>query len=138
MNMLGVRPYPESSESLLGYCVRLCKLNGLSGLRMLYELIEIPSIGKNKSRSELDRSAVVMEKLAPVLGREISVLQDAFSAQSPAWVYDEKRLIQDVRIEHPRICPKCISEKGFVDWRWGLAMGIGPSFYMPRAPNPAC
>ncbi|WP_292950258.1 MULTISPECIES: TniQ family protein [unclassified Neptuniibacter] len=121
MNKLGVRPYSEPNESLLGYCVRLSKRNGLSGLRMLYDLIGVPNIGKNKSRSELDRSEVILEKLAPILGRDLSVLREAFSAQSPVWVYDEKRLIQDIRIEHPRICPNCIIEKGFVDWRWGLA-----------------
>jgi len=31
-------------------------------------------------------------------------------------------MISDLRLGFPRICPRCVSEQGYLDWRWGLAV----------------
>jgi len=123
MNLLGVRPYPLQNESFAGYCLRLAKLNGLSGLNMLFSVIAAPtSTNKSRIRCSYDDMRLIAEYLAPFLGRDTDTLSEAFGHHFTApWIYDEHRMIQDIRLEYPRICPTCLAESGHMDWRWNLA-----------------
>ena len=120
---LGVRPYPEENESHAGYLLRLAKLNGFEGLKDFFGTIGVkPTMVKNVGRWSSDQLLDCFTKLSPYMHRSPETLFSGFAKYfSMPWVYREKRMIQDLRLNHPRICPECIAEGRSFDWRWGMA-----------------
>lgn len=123
MMYLKVRPYPQEDESLPGYLLRLSDDNGYYDITHILELIEA-------SRSHIstihywqyDCATVFIERLAPLLKRDVEKVFPAYRHQySDQLIFEENRLIQDLRVTHLRLCPKCLHQKGTFDWRWSMA-----------------
>lgn len=130
---LGVRPYPEENESYAGYLLRIAKLNGFQGLKDFFGTIGIkPTMVKSVGRWSSDQLQDCFTRLSPYMARSPEILFSRFAQYSSIpWIYREKRMIQDLRLNHPRICPECIAEGRTFDWRWGLA-------HVSHCPNHYC
>lgn len=62
-------------------------------------------------------------QLAPFLSRAVDQVYTPLQRQDGASVaYDQVRMIQDLRMNHPRICPACLAEGGYLHQHWGLAI----------------
>lgn len=122
--IFGVRPYPETGESYAGYFLRLAWLNGLPHLKSLFETIgmERPN-ERNIGRWDALHLKAVCDKLAPFLNRTTDQVYEPLQVQNGASVvYDHTRMIQDLRVSHPRICPACLAEGRYIHQPWGLAV----------------
>lgn len=123
MYVLGVRPYPEENESLLGYLFRLAKVNGAPDL---FSLMKRVGVKRTQVKSihywDHDVASEVIAKLAPFLNREpAKVFPDCDRQYDHNLVFKEHRMLQDMRVCHVRICPECLKGKSYFDWRWTLA-----------------
>ena len=123
MYVLGVRPYPKESESLMGYLFRLAKVNGAPDLFSLMKRIGVKRT-QVKSIHYWDQDVAIeaIGKLAPFLNREPAKVFSDYSRQYDRnLVFKEHRILQDMRVCHVRICSECLKEKAQFDWRWTLA-----------------
>ncbi len=120
----GVRPYPESHESYQGYFLRLAWLNGLPHLKSLFETIGmVRTSERNIGRWDTAHLEVVCEKLADFLNRSPAQVYEPFTYMcASSFVYDQTRMIQDIRLNYPRVCPLCMAVGGYIHQYWGLAV----------------
>ena len=123
MYVLGVRPYPKESESLMGYLFRLAKVNGAPDL---FSLMKRVGVKRTQVKSihywDHDLASEVISKLAPFLNREpAKIFPDCSWQYDRNLVFKEHRMLQDMRVCHVRICSECLKEKAQFDWRWTLA-----------------
>lgn len=124
MKQFGVRPYPEQHESLNGYLLRIGAKNGLFKLSSIFAAISAQQIKSLNMGRWTDREfGALIKGIAPLLDRELHICSAPFQKQlSTGWLYSEHRMIQDIRLDFPRVCPHCITESGILDWHWGLAI----------------
>jgi hypothetical protein len=118
--VLGKRPFTAIGESLNGYLLRLAKCNGLVGI---YELLDAIGMTKAKSRRFGIWSDNELHDLNTVLTVSLERFFDATKMPCQKyypWVYKEHRMLQDLRVDFPRVCPNCLAEGNPIDWRWGL------------------
>ena len=123
MNHFGVRPYPDTNESLQGYLLRLAWLNGIVHLERLLTLIGLPRyMSNNAAFWDQEKCLSVVDALAPWLKRARDQVFPNLKAQMKLpWCLEQCRLIQDLHLSHLRLCPACVVEHGMLDWRWSLA-----------------
>jgi hypothetical protein len=118
--ILGRNPTPLSGESLNGYLLRIAKVNGLV---CIYELLEAIEMSKPKRRCYGIWNKEEIERLNQVLSISLRRPFDAYTLpcqQSHKWIYKEYRILRDLRVDFPRICPVCMANNEPIDWRWGL------------------
>ncbi len=118
--LLGVRPYPLSHESLTGYLLRLAFLNGL---KHVYELLKAIGMAKPKARRYGIWSDDELDALTPSVEKALGRVFDpsTFPDQAGnAWYCNETSLIKEIRLDFPRICLECFYDQPVMDWRWAL------------------
>lgn len=123
MNVFALRPYPETHESLVGYLIRLTWMNGMIHLEKLLLLLGLP---RHMSRSaphwDTEHAHSVVEALAPWLRRAPDQVFPHLEQQlNLVGRFVQYRLIQDLYLRQLRLCPHCLTERGYFDWRWQLA-----------------
>jgi len=113
-------PYP--TESLLGYALRVSEANGYGSPWNFYRLASMKS-------NERKAPGVNIEKLARITNWPQEMLDlIAYSAPAgqPRWcrLLGHPVLPQDLNLSHPRFCPQCVREKGFLEAHWDLALMV--------------
>lgn len=118
----GVRPFPESKESLAGYLVRLGRRNGLASLQEVVGLCDSRLSAKARpDKWDSGHCKRICEGLAFRLGRDSKQIIEHFQHEFVlAQAIDPLRMIKNLKTGMPRICTRCTSRDGFMDWRWGL------------------
>jgi hypothetical protein len=122
MPLLVRHPAPYPTESLLGYVLRVSEDNGYSSPWSVYRLAGL------KSR-EMKAAGVRLEKLARVTNWPSEKL-DAIAYSAPPGQPRSSRLLglpvlpQELNLTHPRFCPRCVREKGFLEAHWDLALMV--------------
>jgi hypothetical protein len=115
-------PAPAPTESLLGYVLRVSEDNGYNSPWSVYCLAGMKS-------NEIRASGVKLEKLARITnwpqGRLNAIAYSAPAGQ-PRWcrLLGNPVLPQDLNLTHPRFCPQCTREKGFLEAHWDLALMV--------------
>ncbi len=121
-SLLVRHPAPYPTESLLGYVLRVSEGNGYSSPWSVYHLAGLKS-------HEMRASCVRLEKLAGITNWPEERLDAiAYSAPpgQPRWsrLLGQPVLPQDLNLSHPRFCPECLREKGFLEAHWDLALMV--------------
>jgi hypothetical protein len=122
MPLLVRHPNPYPTESLLGYVLRVSEGNGYSSPWSVYRLAGLKS-------HEMRASGIRLEKLARITNWPEEKLDAiAYSAPpgQPRWsrLLGHPLLPQDLNLSHPRFCPQCVREKGFLEAHWDLALMV--------------
>jgi len=109
-------------ESLAGYLVRLGKRNGLASLQEVVGLCDSRLSAKARpDKWDTGHCKRICEGLAFRLGRDSKQIIEHFQHEFVlAQAVDSLRMIKNLKTGMPRICTRCTSKNGFMDWRWGL------------------
>src|ERR1700722_10047319 len=115
-------PAPYSTESLLGYVLRISEANGYSSPWNVYRLASMKS-------NEMKAPGVDIEKLARIANwpqEKLDLIAYSAPAGQPRWcrLLGHPVLPQDLNLTHPRFCPQCTREKGFLEAHWDLALMV--------------
>lgn len=124
MTRLAVRPEPLENESFNGFLLRIGKLN------CMFENSEIvnylgcdPTTAPGHSGWLETPSKHIFRSLERKLERPLNKQQARFKERDQLrWLFAKDRMVFDLRLGFPRICPACVLEHGTLDWRWGLAV----------------
>ena len=122
--MLLVRtPSPHPTESLLGYVLRISETNGYESQS---DVLGVAGISWTNRRRMMD---IEIGKLARVLGKQVSELSHlVYSARLPAkmeWLILGRPVVGNhLRLAKPMFCPRCVSERGFMEALWDSALVV--------------
>ncbi len=124
MKRFAVRPEPHPDESFNGFLLRVGKLNCVfKPTEILDSLGTRPMAASGHSGWLEAPSRQIFRALERRLERHLESHRVRFKARDQLpWLRSKHRMISDLRLGFPRICPSCVSEQGFLDWRWGLAV----------------
>lgn len=121
---LVVTPRHYLGESLKGFILRTSEANGYETPRMMLSTAGMTS-------GEMNMNVPPLEKLIPLYGRPA----EEFKSMG----YEQARPVQDIYKnpilhhkvpslyisgKHPKICPECIKEKGYIEANWDLKYAI--------------
>ena len=115
-------PQPYSTESLLGYVLRVSQDNGYSSPWSVYRLAAMKS-------NEMKTPGVNLEKLARIINwpeEKLDAIAYSAPVGQPRWcrLLGHPVLPQDLNLRYPRFCPQCVREKGFLEGHWDLALMV--------------
>ena len=129
-NILGVRPYPLSHESVSGYLLRLCYLNGIERIPQLLSIggCKTPKNqgfhkwgGKHFDDALSALEVLLHREKANVFSfnetRKVSVVAKDYTANSSV-THDDSRAIQDLTTPFLRICPLCFCNEAIIHSSW--------------------
>jgi len=115
-------PPPHSTESLPGYLLRLCEVNGYASLRSLFQLAEM-------KQTESSWTNLNCTKLARIANCSITDLDRISFKQrgdnfNKLWLLKNQILERDLHITSAKICPECVVERGFIEAHWHIKLMI--------------
>jgi hypothetical protein len=115
-------PAPFSTESFLGYILRLSQLNGYVSPWTLFALAGM-------KQNEIRTTGIRCDRLAVIANRNVSELDAiAYSAPNghPRWcrILGHPVVLGDVDLHAPKFCPRCVEEKGFIEAHWDLTLMV--------------
>ena len=115
-------PAPYPTESLLGYVLRVSEDNGYDSPWSVYRVADMKS-------NERKAPGVNLEKLAKITNwpqEKLDAIAYSAPAGQPRWcrLLGHPVLPQDLNLNHPRFCPQCVREKGFLEAHWDLALMV--------------
>jgi hypothetical protein len=124
MKRFALRPEPNRDESFNGFLLRVGKLNCLfKPAEILHSLGTQPMATSGNAGWFEKPSRETFRALERRLERPLERHRVRFEAREQLqWLRSKHRMIFDLRLGFPRICPDCVSEQGYLDWRWGLAV----------------
>ena len=124
MKRLAVRPEPHVDESFNGFLLRVGKLNCIFTPREILDCLGTQPTAASGVSGWLEApSRTTFSSLECRLERPMESHRVRFKARDLLpWLRSDHRMIHDLRLGFPRICPSCVSEQGYIDWRWGLAV----------------
>ena len=125
MALLVRTPRPHQNESLLGYVLRASEANGYETPWHVFQLAGI-------AQGEMRSPSLPTEKIAAVLNLEASDLttiayvskEKAQSFKLLAHSLGRSPKHHFLSLKHPKICPQCIQENGYVDAFWDLDAAV--------------
>ncbi len=114
-------PAPYPTESLVGYALRLSEKNGYVSPWSLCQLAGM-------RQRELQTTGIRMEKLAAIANCSASELsQIAFTSASNRKLLSllgHRLTPTDLNITQPKLCSRCVAEKGFIEAHWHLELMV--------------
>ena len=124
MKRLALRPEPHPDESFNGFLLRIGKLNCIFKPAEILDCLSIQTTAASGNSGWLEApSKETFRALECRLERPLESHRVRFKARDQLpWLRSKHRMISDLRVGFPRICPSCVAEQGFIDWRWGLAV----------------
>lgn len=112
--ILPVRPRPMDDESFIGYVLRVASFNGRKTISALCDAIGLPRRNLNRGLGPRDN---LFRGLLTALNLGGTSIIDKI-AHKEAEHYDESRSLKSTKVEHPKICVKCISESAYFKESW--------------------
>ena len=116
-------PAPFPTESLYGYILRLSEENGYSTPRNLFLLAGMEV-------HEFQGNGIRVTKLVRIINRsqaEIEPLAYRRQGDKPRACQVLGHLLRpdQLALDHPRLCPECVAENGFIQAQFDLALMTG-------------
>lgn len=117
-------PRPMPDENFLGYVLRISEINGYENPQWLTSTIVQKKLFTNYFKKSLDLSP-----LATFFGVSVKALKAMmYQSASRRGSTSKVKLISCggvmmrrlLRLAHPKICPACIRETGYIRWAWDL------------------
>lgn len=124
MRRFALRPEPHVDESFNGFLLRVGRLNCVFKPAEILQCLGIePSVASGNFGWLEAPSREIFRALERRLERPLESHRVRLKERDQlSWLRSSHRMISDLRLGFPRICPGCLSEQGFLDWRWGLAV----------------
>lgn len=120
-SLLVRHPAPYFTESLVGYALRLSEKNGYLSPWSLCQLAGM-------RQRELQTTGVRIDKLAAIANCSASELNKiAFTSASNRKLVSllgHRLTFTDLNITQPRLCSRCVAEKGFIEAHWHLELMV--------------
>ena len=118
----GVRPYPSYNESITGYILRLCELNGIDDVKSLVKTIGI-KLPFNKFSEQLSYQikSNLCSRISLLLGHDENYLNSNFFNDKRYYGFNDFDYIKNIRLDFLRICPICIKNNNLIENQWMLA-----------------
>lgn len=130
--MLARTPTPHSTESLIGYVLRISESNGYDTPSYLLNYIA-------ETTAECQSRILSIDKLAALIGKPSSTLLHlANKKKTPNGKYTycilghsltESLSFNPLRLKQPAFCPRCVKEHGFIDAFWDLKLAVACPFH---------
>lgn len=118
---LPFRPAPESDESLHGYVLRLTHWYEFpSAARFAREVLDCAVPGCIPLRSVRNDQLLAGLRAAGALAHEEHFCQWGRLNEEHR-IFDDRRIVKDISIDQPRICPGCLLDHGYFRYKWQLA-----------------
>ena len=126
MTLLVRTPPPRSTESLMGFVLRVAEANGYESPRYIWDLAQVPRGAELAPRFPV-------EGLAEILGQDPENLRRiAYRARSEgrgSFKILEHSLGDDLRgdilrLRKPAFCPLCVADQGDIDAFWDLGVAV--------------
>ncbi|MFM0721163.1 TniQ family protein [Paraburkholderia strydomiana] len=124
--MLVRTPFHASTESLLGYALRLSETNGYG---TPWHILKLAGIAP----SAMTNAGFPVAKLAAILGRRPEALRNIaymmpFGRQT-SFVVLEHQLggsltTSPFRLQRPALCPECVSDRGYIEAFFDLSLAV--------------
>jgi len=114
IGILPVRPRPMGDESFIGYVLRVALFNGRKTISALCDAIGLPRRNLNRGLGPRDN---LFRGLRTALNLRGTSLVDNI-AEKEAEHYDESCSLKSTKVEHPKLCVKCISEAAYFKESW--------------------
>lgn len=112
-------PPAKTREGLLGYVLRLSAANGYD---TPWHILKMAGL----TQSQMTSASLPIGKLSRLIGRPVQELEQLPWQRYPNGdsVPTEGRaeLLAHLLLKHPKICPHCVAENGFVDPAWDLRL----------------
>lgn len=117
---LPYRPKPHYDESLRGYVLRLACWYGFKSIKQFCSQVLNFAISANLSlRSEKNEALFQsLQDVGCLNGFQYQTCWGVFARHYK--VFDEHRVIRDISVNEPRICPACVAEQGYLKYQWQL------------------
>lgn len=143
MILLVCTPSSQTTESLLGYVLRISEANGYDSP---WHLLAYAGF----SQGEMRTAGFPISKLAAILGRHVQELNPiAYCATTESGERYFKILCHSLgaclkkgplRLNKPVFCPSCVQEDGYLDAFWDLSLAVACPRHRCRllAACPAC
>jgi hypothetical protein len=117
-SLLVHHPAPDSTESFLGYLLRLSQVNGYRSPWSIFALARM-------KQHEIRTTGIRANRLAAIANCDVSKLEAiAYSAprDNPRWcrILGHPLVLADLSLRNPKLCPQCIEERGFIEAHWDL------------------
>lgn len=123
--MLVVTPAPRTTESLLGYVLRVSEENGYETPRSVFAAAGVSRDNRRTCRRSLAQIAETTNQNLNALAR-IAYYQDV-DPRTEACILGHPLQARQLRIRNPQICPQCIQQKGFIEAHFDLVhMSVCP------------
>ncbi|WP_439531664.1 TniQ family protein [Marinobacter adhaerens] len=124
MKRFAIRPEPFEHESFNCFLLRVGKLNCIFKPAEILDCLGTQSTAASATPGWLEApSRTTFKALESKLERPLESHRVRIKAREQLqWLRSEDRMISDLRLGFPRICPDCVSEQGYLDWRWGLTI----------------
>jgi TniQ len=120
--MLARHPFPAVNESFYGYLLRVSQQNGFESI---WSVFLRAGLKQHESRG----TGIKTSKFAMITGCPTALLDDiAYSTSlstSACRILGHPIHVRFLDISHPRICPQCILDQGFIEAQWDLVSMIG-------------
>lgn len=126
MDLLVRTPRPFATESLLGFVLRVCELNGYESPRYVWELAEVPRGVELAPGLPVDGLAAILGQAPDELSR--IAYRSNFEGRGTYKIlghsFGDDLRHTPLRLSKPALCPQCIVETGFLDAFWDLSVAV--------------
>jgi TniQ len=112
-------PAPFSTESLIGYALRLSELNGLSSIVSLFRKMGVPE-------GMITESRIDKEALSALTGHAVRQFEaTAILADGPhVRILGHRLKHPEVSVSSAKFCPACAVDKGYIDVHFQLSVMV--------------
>lgn len=118
--MLIRHPAPKATESFCGYILRLSQVNGLSSIGSISERGGLRRWASNPARSNLQITSLLTKRSVGELENIANFGEHC--KESECSVLRRPIPKYELNFAHPKICPLCIVEKGFIEAHFDLKL----------------
>lgn len=112
-------PPAKNREGLLGYVLRLSEANGYD---TPWHILKMAGL----TQSQMTSASLPIGKLSRLIGRPVQELEQLPWQRYPNGdsvpTDGRAELLAHLLLKHPKICPHCVAENGFVDPAWDLRL----------------
>lgn len=112
-------PSPKAGEGLLGYVLRLSEANGYDTPWYILKMAGL-------TQSQMTSASLSINGLSKVICQPLLELEKLPWQRYPNGQCVPKmghtKLLKNLLLKHPKICPHCIAEKGIIDPAWDLRL----------------
>ena len=129
------RPKPSKHESLRGYILRLSQENGYHTNQYILEMADLWT-GRNYDTASNyvfgNDSLAKLSQITNIPVKELEALRYGLNRQKQSTIHNHNIANEHLRLDYPRICPRCIDTKNLALAVWDIpSITVCPEHHIP-------